>query len=449
MIDIQAKIDYFFIKRAWEIEPATRTKPQAFLIRTLRLVSILYWGLLDEQLNLRAMSLVYTTLLSLVPLLAVSFSVLKALGAQTHLELLLYDFLAPLGPKGVDLSMRIIGFVENVKVGVLGAVGLTFLLYTVISNINKIESALNFIWGVRNPRGLAQRFSSYLSVILVGPVLVFSALGLTASLMNYNIVQRLIAMEPFGTVVYLAGKVVPYLFVWGAFTFVYVFLPNTSVRIKSASTGGLVAAVLWETAGWIFALFIASSTKYSFIYSGFAIVILFMIWLYLNWLILLIGTRVSFYHQYPQFLAASGKTCQMGDRLRERLAFYIMFLIGYNFHHGLGHWQFDSLVNRLGYPVGAVRETVATLERSGLLVRAAEESAYLPGRAMDTISVRDVLDVVRSPGEKVPVCAETGFFSVPEVDKIMTRIDDAIADTLRKETLKTLVLSAKTGIDVY
>jgi membrane protein len=446
MVDVQAKIDDFLIKRAWETDTASRTKPQAFLIRTLRLVSILYWGLLDEQLNLRAMSLVYTTLLSFVPLLAVSFSVLKALGAQTHLELLLYDFLAPLGPKGVDLSMSIIGFVENVKVGVLGSVGLAFLLYTVISNINKIESTLNFIWGVRNPRGLAQRFSSYLSVILVGPVLVFSALGLTASLMNYHVVQRLIAMQPFGAVVYLAGKVVPYLFVWAAFTFVYVFLPNTSVRVKSAFTGGLVAAVMWETAGWIFASFIASSTKYSFIYSGFAIVILFMIWLYLNWLILLIGTRVSFYHQYPQFLAASGKTCQMGERLTERLAVYIMFLIGYNFHRGLGHWQFDRLVNRLGYPVGAVRETISALERKGLLVRAAEESAYLPGRAIDTILMSDVLDVVRAPGEKVPVCTEAGFFSVPEVDRIMVRIDDAVGDTLKKETLKTLVLSVKTGI---
>ncbi|MEJ2696692.1 MAG: YihY/virulence factor BrkB family protein [Candidatus Sulfobium sp.] len=447
MIDVQAKIDDFFIRRAWEADTASRKKPEVLLIKALRLLSILYWGLLDEQINLRAMGLVYTTLLSLVPFLAVSFSVLKALGAQTHLELLLYDFLAPLGPRGVDLSMKIIGFVENIKVGVLGAVGLAFLIYTVISNINKIESALNFIWGVMNPRGIAQRFSSYLSVILVGPVLVFSALGLTASLMNYGIVQKLIAMEPFGTVAYLLGKVIPYFFVWAAFTFVYVFLPNTDVKIKSASAGGLAAAILWETAGWVFASFIATSTKYSFIYSGFAIVILFMIWLYLSWEILLIGARISFYEQYPQFLAASGKACLMGDRLRERLVVYIMFLIGYNFYHNRAHWQFDSLVNRLGYPVGIVRETIAVLEKKGLLVRASGEFAYLPGRSLDTISVRDILDVVRSPGEKVPVCAETGFFSVPEIDKVMTKVDEAIEDTLRKETLKTLILSVKTGLD--
>ncbi|MEJ2684105.1 MAG: YihY/virulence factor BrkB family protein [Candidatus Sulfobium sp.] len=448
MIDVQEKIDDFLIKQAWAVDPSSRARPRAFLIRILRLVSVLYWGLLDEQLNLRAMGLVYTTLLSLVPFLAVSFSVLKALGGQTHIELLLYNFLAPLGPHGVDLSMKIIGFVENIRVGVLGAVGLAFLIYTVISNINKIESALNFIWGVRNPRGLAQRFSSYLSVILVGPVLVFSALGLTASLMNYGVVQKLIAMEPFGTVVYLAGKVVPYFFVWAAFSFIFIFLPNTGVKIRSALTGGLVAAVLWETAGWIFASFIATSTKYSFIYSGFAIIILFMIWLYLSWEILLIGARVSFYHQYPQLLAASGKTCEMGDRLREKLAVYVMFLIAYNFYHDLGQWQFDSLVNRLGYPVGAVRETIATLEQKGLLVRAAGESSYLPERALDTISVRDVLDAVRSPAEKVPVCTEAGLFSVTEVEKVMNRTDEAIGDTLRKETLKTLVLSVKTGIDV-
>lgn len=446
-MDPLAKIDDFLIRTAWETEPSSGSKLGAFLIKGLRLVSLLYWGLLDEQLNLRAMSLVYTTLLSLVPLLAVSFSVLKALGAQTHLELLLYDFLAPLGPKGVDLSMKIIEFVENVKVGVLGSVGLVFLIYTVISNINKIENSLNFIWGVTNSRDLAHRFSTYLSVILVGPVLVFSAIGLTASLLNYDIVQKLVAIEPFGTVVYLTGKVIPYFFVWAAFTFVYAFLPNTDVRIKSAFAGGLVAAVLWETAGWIFASFVATSSKYSFIYSGFAIVILFMIWLYLSWEILLIGARASFYHQYPQFLAASGKTCGIGDRLRERMAVYIMFLIGYNFHHNLGHWQFDNLVNRLGYPVDSVRQTISVLERKGLLVRAAGESAYLPGRAMDNISVKDVLDAVRSPGGEIPVCTDGGLFSLPGVDKVLTRIDQAIGDALRKETLKTLVLSVKDGVD--
>ena len=447
MIDVQAKIDEFLIKRAWEVEPSSKKFPGAFLIKSLRLVSILYWGLLDEQLNLRAMGLVYTTLLSLVPFLAVSFSVLKAMGAQTHLELLLYNFLAPLGPRGVDLSMKIIGFVENIRVGVLGAVGLAFLVYTVVSNINKIESALNFIWGVRNPRGLAQRFTSYLSVILVGPVLVFAALGLTASLTNYGIVQRVIAIEPFGTLVYLAGKIAPYFFVWAAFTFIYVFLPNTGVKVKAAFKGGLVAAVLWETAGWIFASFIAKSAKYSFIYSGFAIIILFMIWLYLSWEMLLIGARASFYYQYPQFIAASGKTCQIGDSLRERLAVYIMLLIGYSFHHNLGHWQFDRFVNRLGYPVGAVRDIIAVLERKGLLVRAEEESVHLPGRSLDTITVKDVLDAVRTPGEGVPVCAESGLFSVPEVDRTMAKIDEAIKDALRKETLEALVLSVKTPIN--
>lgn len=443
-MDILAKIDDLLVKNAWGAESASKTGLASLLPKTLRVVSILYWGLLDEQLGLRAMSLVYTTLLSLVPFLAVSFSVLKAMGAQTHLELLLYNVLAPLGPKGVDLSMRIITFVENIKVGVLGAVGLAFLIYTVVSNINKVESALNFIWGVSNPRGLAQRFSSYLSVILVGPVLVFAALGLTASLMNYGIVQRLTTIEPFGALVYMVGKVVPYLFVWAAFAFIYVFLPNTGVKIKSALAGGLVAAVVWETAGWIFASFITSSTKYSVIYSGFAIVILFMIWLYLCWEILLIGARVSFYYQYPQFLAASGKACQTGDRLREKLALYVMLLIGYNFHHNLGYWKFDSLVNRLGYPVGAVRETITILEQKGLLVRAEERSVRLPGRSLDTIPVKEVLDAVRSSGEEFPVSAESGFLSVPEIDRIMRKIDDTIGDTLRKETLESLVLSVKT-----
>src|SRR5690554_4428770 len=144
------------------------------------------------------MSLVYTTLLSIVPLLALSFSVLKAMGVHQRMEPLLYQFFEPMGPQGMEVAERILGFVDNMRVGVLGSVGLALLVYTVISLVQKIERSFNTIWRVPEMRSMAQRFSNYLSVIMVGPLLMVSAIGVTAAIFSSEIAQTLIAIEPFG-----------------------------------------------------------------------------------------------------------------------------------------------------------------------------------------------------------------------------------------------------------
>jgi membrane protein len=282
------------------------------LVIAVRLVVVTIRQLLNGELNLRAMSLVYTTLLSVVPLLAVSFSVLKGFGVHNQIEPLLLNFLAPLGSRGVELTNNIITFVENIKVGVLGSVGLVFLLYTVVSLIQKIESAFNSVWQVGQMRGLVQRISNYLSVILIGPVLVFAALGLTATAMSHSVVQQLLSVEHLGDALLTLSKLAPYML------------------IIAALIGGVVAGVLWQSSGWAFAAFIASSSKYAAIYSGFAIVIMLLIWLYVNWLVLLLGAQVAFYLQYPQYLTRHPVALRPSNRLRERLALQLMFLVADN-----------------------------------------------------------------------------------------------------------------------
>ncbi|MGD8935334.1 MAG: YihY/virulence factor BrkB family protein, partial [Thiogranum sp.] len=319
-----------------------------------RLAVVLTRQLIGGELNLRAMSLVYTTLLSVVPLLAVSFSVLKGFGVHNQVEPLLLKFLAPLGPKGVELSNNVIGFVENIRVGVLGSLGLLFLLYTVVSLIQKVESSFNYVWQVERLRGLAQRFSSYLSVILIGPVLVFAALGFTATAMNNTLVQQLMSVPLLGYLVLRFGELVPYLLVIAAFTFIYAFIPNTRVKLGAALVGGIVAGILWQSSGWAFAAFIASSTKYAAIYSGFAIVILLLIWLYLNWLVLLLGAQVAFYAQYPQYLTREPVRLRLSNRLRERLALQIMFMVADHHLRKLKPWTAEALVHRLGLPMQPV-----------------------------------------------------------------------------------------------
>ncbi len=290
----QLPFEATIVRALWGKDTESLPRWKAWPIVVLRVVFAVARDVLAGNLTLHAMSLVYTTLLSFVPLLALSFSVLKGFGVHNQVEPILLRLLEPLGEKGQEIAALVIGFVDNIKVGVLGAVGLALLFYTVVSLMQKIESAFNDTWRISETRPLARRFSDYLSVLLIGPVLIFSAVGITASLTSNALFESLTAVEPLGTLIEIAGGLTPFLLVGGAFTFIYIFMPNTRVRLRSALLGGFVAGILWVTAGWGFATFVANSGNYAAIYSAFATLILFLIWLYLNWLILLVGSSICF-----------------------------------------------------------------------------------------------------------------------------------------------------------
>ncbi len=410
------------------------------MIRVARIGYLVVRDLSQGQLSLRAMSLVYTTMLSLVPLLAVAFSVLKAFGVHNQMEPFLDNLLSPLGARGQELSDRVIEFVGNVKVGVLGAVGLALLIYFVISLLQKIEDSMNFIWRINRPRGLVRRFSEYLSVILVGPVLVFAAFGITASITSTAIMQKLVSVEPIGVMIYVIGRLIPYVLACAAFAFVYSFLPNTHVKFASALTGGIVAGVLWQTVGWLFASFVATSAKYAAIYSSFAVIALFMIWLYVSWLILLAGAQVAYYQQYPQRGRTRIEGHQLGGNIKERLVLVVMFLVGYNHYHNRPAWTVDKLGSRLGLSTEPLQVVIDDLLRAGFLLRTGDEPpAYVPAKDIETIALKALVDSVRTSKERSYDDA-TMLHSIPGVNAVIDRIDEATTSVLEGQTLRGLVL---------
>ncbi len=330
-------------------------------LRTVRLFIVLVRDVVEGDLTLWTMSLVYTTLLSMVPLLALSFSVLKAFGVHNQVRPLLQNLLAPLGDKGQEITTQLLGFVDHMNVGVLGAVGLALLLYTVISLMQKMEEAFNAIWHVTQLRALGERFSRYLSTLLVGPILVFAAIGTTAMAVNSAFMQDLVSIEPLGALVLGVTKLLPYALVIGAFTFFYLFVPNTRVRFLPAFVAGAIGGVLWQTAGWGFAVFVASSTHSAAIYSSFAILVLFLIWLYTSWLVLLIGADIAFYVQNPEYLYAMLGEPRLSNRMGERLAIAVMQKVASHFMRGLPAWTLHQLTQHLAVPMHAVEVVLAAL----------------------------------------------------------------------------------------
>ena len=415
---------------------------KAAWLRMLRMVLVLTRDLTYGQLTMRATGLVFTTLLSLVPLLALSFSVLKAFGVYNQIDPILLKFLAPLGEKATDVSKWIIKFIENLNIKVLGSIGLALLIYIVVSLMQKIEESINFIWHVAQLRGLARRVSGYLSVLLIGPVLVFSVIGVTSTVMATAQAKLLLGVGPLGGIAYALGQAIPVFFLIGIFVFVYYFAPNTRVRPSAAIAGGVVAALLWQGAGWVFAEFARTSTQYAAIYSSFAIFLLFLIWLYLNWLILLLGASIAFYVQHPEYLVLEQGEPRLSNRMRERVALLLMYLIGRSHVEEGPSWTFAALTQRLGVPTYALRRVLAALEQAGMLAQTGDDPpAYLPARDLGSIALSEILRAVRTAGEEqylgpqaVPVPAE--------IEAMLAKVNGAIEDQVRGFTLRDLVAPA-------
>jgi membrane protein len=417
---------------------------EARLARGLRWGYALAREVTEGGLNYRAMGLVYTTLLSLAPLLAVSFSVLKAFGVHNQLKPLLLELLAPLGEQGAELTDNIIGFVGNIQVGVLGAVGLAVLLYSVIALLEKIEESFNAIWRTSESRAWIRRFSDYLSILLVGPVLVFSAWGVTVSMTSTALVQKIVAHEPFGTVYYLVGLIIPYVLIIAAFTFVYTFMPNTRVRVASALTGGIFAGLAWKAVGWGFGAIFAGSASYSAIYSGFAVVILFMIWLYVSWLILLLGGVISFYHQHPRYLYYKSRQPELSHQQREHLGFLLMYLIGRAYYAGSPPWTLSGLADAVSMPWESVLKTLRRLQDGGLLAALhTEPESFLPARAPETMGLRDIYAALRTLHGEEHKCGHLDD-GTETVDELTGQLETAALAVLEASTLRDLVLGRKT-----
>ncbi len=267
--------------------------------RVLRYPFGLLRDLWHGGLNLRAMGLVYTTLLSIVPLLAFAFAVFKGMNVHRELEPLIYEFFRPIGGNATELTARVMGFVENISSGVLGSLGLAFLLYSVVSMVQKIEESLNFVWHVERPRSFARRVSEYLSLMVVGPIVVVATFGLMTTAANSAVMRSITALQPFGMLLAFSGRLAPYVIVSAFFTFLYMFIPNTRVRFVPALAGGLVAGLLWVAVGAAFTAFVGYMTNLTLVYASFAILLTALIWIYVAWLVLLIGAQLSFYVQNP------------------------------------------------------------------------------------------------------------------------------------------------------
>lgn len=425
-------------RRLWQTDPASLPRWKAVGLRVLRISYAVGRDLFGGQLNLHAMSLVYTTLLSVIPLLAVSFTVFRAFNINSGFERVLINYLKPLGAKGEELVAQVVAAVQGLDYKLLGSLGVLLLFFTVFSLIRKIEAAFNFTWHIRHPRKLSQHFE-YLAVILLGPLMIFVVFGSTTAVMGTRVVASLRQIEPVGALFSLTGELLPYLLVIATFTFFYLFVPNTRVKLGSALVGALVSGLLWETTSRLFSTIVVTSARYQALVSSFAIPLLFMIWLYLSWLILLVGAAVAFYHQHPEFLGISREEVRISNRVHEKLALLLVFLIGRRHYSGDPPWTAVALARRVALPEDVVTGALEALEKSRLVAASGRrETVYLPAKPFEEVRLRDVLRSVRTV-EEGPYLNADRVSVEPAVDQLSDTLASAGDGVLADRTVKEWV----------
>ena len=420
----------------WDTRMETLPPALNMLVRLVRFIYAVLRDALTSTLTLRAMGLVYVTILSIVPMIAISFSVLKGFGwHESELRPFLEIFLEPLGPRGMELTDTVMGFVDNIRGGVLAGVGMIMLFYTTISMIKKVEDSFNYIWRVERSRSFARRFSEYLSVILVGPVIMVTAMALLATISSNAFVAEVTSFAPIGATLVLIGKLMPYLLISVGFTLVYWFIPNTQVNFPAAIVGGFSGGVLWATTGMFFTQFVAQSTRNADIYAGFAIVVIALIWLYVSWLILLIGAQIAFYFEHPQYLRIGYQRINIGNKLREKIALGTMTMTANAFRNSGKPTTLESIANSVGLPGILVQPVANRLQMAGL-IQVTSKNRILPGRDPGHIMLREVIQAVRDP-QNADIFPP-GHWPA-EVTEVTNELDGAVDEALADRSLYDLL----------
>lgn len=411
---------------------------RGFFLKTGRIISLVVHDFIADGCLLRASALTFATMLAIVPLLALMFALLKGLGVQNQLEPIILEHLA-VGSEAV--VGEIISYIDNTHVGRLGIVGLLTLFITVLAMLSNIEKSFNAVWGVEETRSLFRRFADYFSVVIIGPVFILAAISMNSTLQSNAVVHALQQKALVGDLLILLFKVVPYVGMWIAFTLLYVFMPNSRVSVRAALIGGVFGGTLWQLAQWGYVHFQVGVSKYNAIYGTMAALPIFMMWIYLSWVIVLLGLELTYAIQNMRTVSQEVRSTEVNYGSREWLALSVLLVLAEDFYRGLPPRTLEKLSSELQLPPRLTGSILQQLVRLGFLSEVHTEGdrdfAYQPGCALHRLNVHDFLEKLRWDG--IDVRGSRQIASRDIVQEVELRIEQAGRDALAGMTLHDLV----------
>jgi len=398
------KLIRFVSTDVWRIETRKLTRARSFLIRQIRTVLLAVKGFNEDNLQLRASALTFYSLLSIVPVIAMAFGVAKGFGFQKMLQQRLLEQF----PGQEEVMLQVTNFanalLDNTKGGMVAGIGVAVLFWTVIKVLGNIELSFNYIWGVKTPRSLGRKFSDYLSIMLICPILLLASSSVTVFITTQvkNIAGQIEILGAFTPVIFTALKLLPFIIYWGLFTFVYIFMPNTKVKFQSALLAGIVAGTIYQIVQFVYIDFQIGVSRFNAIYGSFAAAPLFLVWLQISWIIVLFGAEISFANQNVDTYEFEPDCLEASPSFKKMVSLRIMNLIVKRFAHDEEPLSDSEISQKLEIPIRLVRQTLYDLVKAGLLFESSrgddKQNGYQPAHDVCDITITYVLDALDHAG---------------------------------------------------
>ena len=393
-----------FLKQGmWEVPLDDLTGMKRGFVASLRILSVTLRKYTADECALRSSALTFFTLMSIVPIAAVAFAIAKGFGFQKLLEQRLME----------DLSehQEVVGYVmefskrllESTKGGLLAGAGIIVLLWSVIKVLGNIEESFNTIWGVTRMRSFSRKFSDYLAIMAIAPVLMITSGSATVMVITrLHSITGSIGFGFFTLIITILMKLIPYCLIWILLAFVYMFIPNTQVKPSSGLAAGLVAGTIFVIVQRIYISFQVGVAHYNAVYGSFAALPLLLVWLQLSWFIVLFGAELSYAYQNAQVCGIEPDMHKMSPSQKKLIGLLIAHHVVAGFAAGSPPLSAAGISGRLSLPLVLVRLLIHELCETGILVEVAspghDKSAYMPARDPDTITVASVIEAVDGHG---------------------------------------------------
>ena len=395
----------------WEIHLKNLSFVKAFPIRIIRVIILSARGFMKNDGRKKASVLTYFSLLNIVPVFAVIFGIAKGFGFQKLIEKKILQ-MAQNGNWQSDVTNQILGFsrslLENVKGGIIAGVGVVLLFWTIVSLIGKIEESLNDVWEVKNPRTLTRKFSDYLTMMVLAPILLVissSATVLVAGQVRF-FAQQVGLLGVLGPVISFFLNLLPYVSIWTLLSALYLILPNTKIPVRAGILGGVAAGTIFQIVQWIYIKFQVGVASYGAIYGSFAALPLLLVWIQMSWMIVLFGSEIAHAGVNYETYGFPPDYSRISVSSRKLLVLRIFRLLVEKFSLGEKPLSISQIAHLLEIPGRLVRQLLHELADIGLVVETASgiknEVAFQPGRTIEGMTVKYALDAYEQHGVNAP-----------------------------------------------
>lgn len=363
-----------------------------------RMLYMVTTGFLADHCIIRASALTFITILSIVPLLAVAFSISKGFGLQN--AEFFRDFLMGVSAGRSEVVDKILQYIGNTNVKTLGWMGVGALLVTVFTTVGNVERAFNTIWAVKKGRTSWRKFTDFFSIIVICPLVVLVAASFTVAVQKTGVMHAFVVNPAYDWLEKLLLKGLSLALVWMGFTFAYAFIPNTRVKLKAAALGGVVAGTMWQVAQWAYINWQIGFTKYNAIYGSFAQLPLFLVWLYISWVLVLLGAEISFAAQRLHVYVRRGLSEGLSPLSRQKTAVLALAHLAGRFQAGLPPQTLAEACQALRLPEDVLGGVLEILTEAGMTVEIGDEDLRGYGLAVspEMIRVADVAAAVLECG---------------------------------------------------